>query len=775
MKWLKHSLFICLSGIAVLGQEVREWTDKTSGKKLSASMESADPAKRTVTLKAANGQTYVLQVDRLVDADLVYIREQLTKPAAAPTAAPAPGAPPAATPAPAAAAVPAGQPAPPPPALTITPAKKFKFPNGSQILGAVKRERPRVFLNAAGLAAVKAKAGSDAISQALAKNVEKTGDVWLSKYELQQKRGEGGRGGGVGAEGVHRFLSFGLMQAINGDPKWKARMPSELEALSKFTNWKPDEPPECAEFVLAVSLGYDWFRATLNEAQAKTIKTALIQLGMDALSAHLKEEPLPVTAKRPEPGQTAEAPKPVAKKKGPEEKRPVTSEEMVMASALLVAAIAIVDEESAVASPAANVAAKVLGEGLTQFAPEGIWSEGVSRGEDVLDALSFLSMTLRAATGSDFGLTLVEGLPQSAWARILLNGPGGIFNYCSFEGNGLNKPWINAWLTMNYGNLGLPAFKPGGPASDQSGGINQAGLLVLQNPYFAGVAVPPALDHLLPQAQVISMRTGWHDNKAMYVGLKGGDNALPGSQLDLGTFVLDAAGQRWGIELGTYQLQGRPLNLMDNNRFKQYRSNTLGQNVVRFGGAPDPDDKDDKKKPAPKGQPTVPQEPFNQINDGKATVVAFDSNPQRGAAILDLADAYSNRVKDYQRGVMLNRGATPYVVIQDELSIKNASDPEWVMHTKAEVTVNGKTATLKQGNTTLTATLLSPADASFATAAVPEPTNTQAEGSFKGVSTLSVPLKQVKGEHTFTIVFSQGDKAPEVAVVPLEKWIEKKR
>jgi hypothetical protein len=776
MKWLRTTLFMCLGTSTLFSQEIREWTDKTSGNKLSAAMVSADPAKRTVTLKAANGQTYELPVDRLADADLVYIKEQLTKPAAPATApTPAPGAPPAAgtpTPAPAPAANP-GQPAPPAPALTITPAKKFKFPNGVQILGAVKRERPRIFLNAAGLAAVKAKIATDATSQALAKNVADTGEKWLAKYELQQKRGEGG--GSVGAEGLHRFLSFGLLDAINGDPKYKARMPSELEALSKFTNWAADEGAECSEFVLAVALGYDWFRATLNADQATKVKEALVQLGMDALSAHLREEPLPVTAKRPEPGQTAEPPKPVVKKKADNEDHPITSEEMVMASALLVAAISIVDEESAVASPAANLAAKVLGDGLAQFAPEGIWSEGLSRGDDVLDALSFLSMTLKSACGSDFGLTLVEGLPQAAWARIMLTGPQGVFNYCSFEGNGLKHPSINNWMSMNYGNLGLPAFKPGAAASDQSGGVNQAGLLVYQSPYSAGTTVPPALDHALPTAQVFTMRSAWHDNKAMFVGFKGGDNTLPGSQLDLGTFILDAGGQRWGMELGTFSPQGRPINLMDTKRFDVYRSNTLGQNVIRFGGAPEPED-DKKKKAAPKGPPGPKEHPYNQVLDGKAAVVAFDTTPQRGTVILDLADAYSNRVKDYQRGIMMSRGPSPYVVIQDELSIKNAADPEWVMHTKAEVTVNGKTATLKQGGTTLTATLLSPADASFTTAPLPEPTNAQAEGSFKGISTLSVPLKQVKGEQTFTIVFSQGDKAPEgVALQPLEKWLEKKR
>lgn len=773
---LSHTLLtavLCAGGFsASYAQELRDWTDKGSGRKISASMTSADPAKRTVTIQTKEGQTYTLSVDRLVDADLLYIREQLTKPAATPAPAPAPAAtpgapPPAAPPAPAPAAAPVGAPAPPPPQIAVVPAKKFKFPTGTQILGAVKRERPRVFLNAAGLASLKARLASDPVSAALAKNVEKTSEVWLSKYPLQQKRGEGG---GVGAEGLHRFLSFGIMDFLSGDPKWKDRMPSELEALAEFTNWKPDEGHDCAEFVFAVALGYDWFRTTLNEEKALKVRTALMQLGMDSLKAHLEHEVLPITTKRPEPGQTLEPNKAPPPKKKEDANLPKTSEEMVMASALLVAAIAIMDEESAVAAQAANAAAKVLGEGVTQFAPDGIWTEGLSRGEDVLDALSIVSMTLRSAAGSDYGMTTVEGLPQSQWARLLLNGPAGVFNYSSFEGNGFTMPWISTWLKMNHGNLGVPAFTVGAAASDQSGGLNQAGQLVFMSPYSTGMATPANFDYVIASAQVGAMRSKWHDSKAMFLGFKGGDNSLPGSQLDLGTFVLDAGGQRWAAELGTFSAQGRPLNLNDTKRFERYRDNTLGQNVLRFAGMPEEDKKDDKKK-----APGAPDLPHNQSLDAKAPIVAFHSSPELGIAVVDLADAYSNRVRSYKRGFMLNRGPSPYVMVQDELEIKGTASPEWIMHTKAEVTASGKKATLKLGSNFLTATLLSPADAAFSTEIVPEPANTQSEGSFKGVSVLKIALKDLKGKHTISVAFAQGEAGVEVNVAPTEVWLPKKR
>jgi len=89
-----HSLALLVlvsSLLSVSAQELRQWTDKASGNKIEASMVSADPTARTVTIQRKDGQSFTLPVDRLIDADLAYIKQQMTAPkvAPAPTAAPA--------------------------------------------------------------------------------------------------------------------------------------------------------------------------------------------------------------------------------------------------------------------------------------------------------------------------------------------------------------------------------------------------------------------------------------------------------------------------------------------------------------------------------------------------------------------------------------------------------------------------------------------------------------------------------------------------------------
>jgi hypothetical protein len=756
--------------------EVRTWTDKTTQKTIEASMVSADPQNKTVTLSTAAGQTYTLPVARFVDADLAYIRANLNAPAA-PAAPAAPGTP--AAPVAAAPAAPKGAPAPAlAEPLVLVPAKKFKGATGSSILGTVKKERPRILMNAAGFAGLKAKIAADPNMQKMMANVKATCEEWLNSPTMEQKRGEatGPIDNGPHNEALHRFSSFGILQYVEADPRFKDRMIGELTSLARFTNWKPEEHETVADFTVATCMGYDWFRTALKDKDAELIRKAIIELGMGAMTAHLKGEPLPATAKRPEPGTTAEPPKPPAKKKVAEDASGVRSrEDIVMAAALMIAAITLADEEPSVASPAANLAAKVLGDGITQFAPEGIFTEGLGAGERVMEAISQLVMTYRAACGQDFGMRSVEGLPQSLMARIALNGPTGLFNYGDAAIPNLSKEWVLSYMLGEYGNPGFPAVMASkAAAKSQTYGLNQAGELLFHNRYAAGYGTPTQLDYAFPTAQVASLRSAY-DRNAFFVGIKGGDNSVPGAQLDLGTFVVDALGVRWGIDLGMENGRGMVKSTEDPARFKLYREGSKGQNVMIFAQAPDPEE--EKKAAAAKGKgkgtPAPPADPGNQPLDAKAAISGFTTTPERGAAIVDLKDAYSARAKSYLRGAMLVRGPKPYIMLQDEISIKSASSPDWVMHTKAEVAVNGKTATLTQGGKTLIATLLSPEGASFAVADVPEAKNLQ-EGSYKGIRTLKVPLLEAKGDRTITVVFSET--APEgLKPVPLAQWIPKKR
>ena len=762
----RHSLSLVLTVLSLAcwsskagAEEIRPWTDKSTGKQIEASMVSADPKARTVTIQRKDGQSFTLPVDRLVDADLVYIKAHLNAPAAEVPAAPAAPATPAPAPAVAAAKAPAGVPAPPRPTVVVTPVKKFKAPAGTEILAKVKKIHPRLIMSAEGFAALKGRVETDPTSKKLVENISNTVEQLMTLPELTKIYGAEAAARAPGREGLFRLSHLGVLHYLKADPRMQDKAIKEMLTLSKdFTSWNPDKPDICAEFVWGIALGYDWFRPVMNADQAKTIRTTLINFGIEALIATLKGEPPPPSSSRAEAGQTKTGPaaatkggakgapaKPVVKK---DKDEPVSTDHMKAACALMLAAIAISDEEPNAAAAASMIAAKAFGRGMTQFAPDGIWIETIEHGDEVLDMAASVIMTLRTACGTDFDFTTIEGLSNAGVARLHLTGPAGIFNYGDARASNLNRTWVTSWLAAMYGNPGVPALKVPGPVAPQGAGLlGQAGLLLYNSPYITGNGTPDSLDHAFEGSDVATLRSAWNDSKALFVGLKGGNNGLPGAQLDLGTFVLDANGVRWAVDLGGESDRAPGMAKDESAKYKLYREGSKGQNLLYMGD--------------------------DQPSGAKSNVVGFFSTPDRGVAIVDLAKADSGKSKTHRRGAMMVRGAKPYILLQDELNVVKACSPVWTMHTRAEVTAEGSKATLKSGGAQLTMTVLSPKGAKIE--AVDPPDLKEPEGSLKGVKIIKINLGAVKGEQTLTVAFAPGDTAVDAAVLPLEQWIPKKK
>ena len=97
------------------------------------------------------------------------------------------------------------------------------------------------------------------------------------------------------------------------------------------------------------------------------------------------------------------------------------------------------------------------------------------------------------------------------------------------------------------------------------------------------------LDKYFRGAEVAVLRSDWDNPKALFVGFKAGDNKANHSHLDLGSFVFDAAGARWAMDLGAddYNLPG----YFGAQRWNYYRLRAEGQNtlVINPDRGPDQD------------------------------------------------------------------------------------------------------------------------------------------------------------------------------------------
>ena len=149
----------------------------------------------------------------------------------------------------------------------------------------------------------------------------------------------------------------------------------------------------------------------------------------------------------------------------------------------------------------------------------------------------------------------------------------------------------------------------------------------------------------LPGDQLAFFRSAWNDKDALYVGFKGGDNAANHAHLDLGTFVLDALGQRWAVDLGPddYNLPG----YFGAERWTYERLKTSGQNTLHAG----------RRQPGPEGDGAadgVPHQRGRRLRHRRS-----DGRVRPGGA---------TRV---QRGISLRDGRAR-VLIQDEVETSHA-------------------------------------------------------------------------------------------------------
>jgi hypothetical protein len=177
------------------------------------------------------------------------------------------------------------------------PAAKFKAPSANDYLSSIAKVRPRLIQNAAGWAAIKNQITQDPALTRLMAALKASGEDLLKDPELNRINGEGDSG--EGARAIYRMALLAALHFGDGDLKWKDRAVRELILLcdkTNFRDWHPADAGSVADMVIAVTLGYDWFRDGLNATQAAEIRAFLRQKGVDALIAHIQDKPVPPTA-----------------------------------------------------------------------------------------------------------------------------------------------------------------------------------------------------------------------------------------------------------------------------------------------------------------------------------------------------------------------------------------------------------------------------------------------------------------------------------------------
>jgi hypothetical protein len=455
---------------------------------------------------------------------------------------------------------------------------------------------------------------------------------------------------------LDRVTTLALLYRLDGDPRWAQRARAELLAAAAFTDWNPSHFLDVAEMCHAFGLGYDWLYDFLSADERTTIRRALIEKGLQPADQQYTTRA----------GWT----------------RATHNWNLVCNAGIIVGALAIADEEPGLAGTLLAQALSSLPAAVASYAPDGAWAEGPTYWEYGTRYLVSALAALTSALGTDFGLSEARGLAQTGRFRLHVTGPTGLyFNFADAGARSGATPTL-FWLARRYDD---PVLAVAAREAAQSGATARDLLWYDGRGTAADLAALP-LDIRYQGAHLAFFRSAWNDKDAIYVGFKGGDNRTNHAHLDLGTFVLDALGQRWAVDLGPddYDLPG----YFGAERWSYERLKTSGHNTLMLDS-------------------------MGQDPRAAAPLLAFRTSADGGFAVADLTAAYvgSGAIRVH-RGIAL-RDSRSRVLLQDEIETTGPVDLTWTMHTQALIEIQGDRALLSQGGAMLEARILAPAGAAF--------------------------------------------------------------
>jgi len=460
---------------------------------------------------------------------------------------------------------------------------------------------------------------------------------------------------------LRRISTLSAMYLIDQDRRFADRAVREMLTAAGFEDWNPSHFLDVAEMTNALGIGYDWLYDYLSPQDRKTIRDAIVRLGL-------------------KPGLAAF-------EKRTSWTRATHNWSNVCNGGLTVGSLAIADEEPQIAANLFAKCAAAIRPSMKAYAPDGGFPEGPGYWSYATRYNAFYLGALESALGTDLDLKQCPGFAQTGFFRINCVSPTGktfnyadagegaggapemlylgkIFNEPAFVAHGLetvrNRPGI--FDLIWYSQL-PPALRPG--KSDR----------------------PLPLDAVYKGVNVAFFRSARNDPKALWVGIKGGDNRANHSHLDLGSFVLDALGHRWAVDLG-----GDDYNLpayFGKNRWTYYRLRTESHNTI-----------------------TLDSE--NQDPRADAPIIDFFSDPdrQRSQVVIDLSNAYRAKATKVMRGLAFN---PRFVTVQDEITATEPVDIAWNFLTPAQIKLdeNARVARLTQATETVNLVIQGPENAKF--------------------------------------------------------------
>lgn len=446
----------------------------------------------------------------------------------------------------------------------------------------------------------------------------------------------------VSRENLRRIFILSYAYRMTGQEKYLVRAEQEMLKAASFSDWNPSHFLDVGEMTMALGVGYDWLYPALSEASRRTIREAIVKKGFKpsydtAYNWFVDAE---------------------------------HNWNQVCNGGLAFGAIAVAESEPEWAQKIIDRAIDKVRLPMRHYAPDGAYPEGPGYwGYGTLFNVLLIG-GLESTFGTDYGLSQMPGFMQTGTYEMQMVSPLiKHFNYMdnSYEPESSSAPF---WFYSKTQDPSVLCQQVSILQRDTAKKYLKDRVLPAMLIWGAGAPMEKAV---APQetfwagrgnTPVCVIRSGWGDPNARFVGVKLGSPSINHGHMDVGSFVFEADGVRWAIDLGsedynTTETRGVDLWNMaqQSQRWDVFRYNNRSHNTLTFN---------DK---------------LQRVN-GSAQIIESDSATARRFVKTDLTPVYAGQVDKVERTISLVDN--DYLLIEDEITAgKNYTRMRWTLMTRA--------------------------------------------------------------------------------------------
>lgn len=506
---------------------------------------------------------------------------------------------------------------------------------------------PRILLLQGEENAVKKTIGGDRIWSRMQQAIIAESDVIVTLPPIERIK-IGRRLLGKSREALRRLFFLSYAYRTTQDVKYLRRAEKEMKAIAAFSDWNPSHFLDVAEMTMAMSIGYDWLYGSLSADARSTIREAILKKGIEPSLDPKNAWWLQVEH----------------------------NWNPVCHAGMTYGALAIYEDNPALARQVINRAIDDVVFAMKDMGPDGNYPEGYGYWGYGTSFNVLLISALDKAFGKDFGLSDMPGFLKTAGFLENMTGPTGKpFNFSDIGESGGIQPAM-FWFAQKNGDPSLLWVERDRLLNEDAHKHVQDRLLPAMMIWGKGI---PIENVQLPKATmwvgegknpVALMRTSWTDTSAIYIGMKGGAGNVNHAHMDVGSFVMDADGVRWAMDLGAQNyesLESKGMEIFgrsqDAQRWTIFRYVNQAHNTLTINDQ-------------------------HQRVKGYAPITGHSSSRDFMSAVTDLSDVYKGALVSARRGIAIVDGQ--WVVVRDEITAADTpAVVRWTLLTPAEVRITG--------------------------------------------------------------------------------------